>query len=229
VTLTNSILSFDVPSGANCFNGGGGKISSRGHNLASDASCSLVPALGDLFSFDPLLGPLGMNGGATLTQVPQPGSKAIDAGDPAFCPPTDQRGVARPLDGDGDSTAVCDIGAVEVGVKPALSTITPNSATAGGPAITLTLFGSGFLPGATALWNGADRPTTYVNATTLTALIAASDLAAGGTVPVAVRYGATPAETSNSLPFTITSPPGTPEPLKLVFVGAAATSYQGNW
>jgi CSLREA domain-containing protein len=47
-------------------------------------------------------------------------SPAIDAGNPAIpgsgfpaCAATDQRGVLRPFDGDGDSTAVCDIGAYE--------------------------------------------------------------------------------------------------------------------
>jgi hypothetical protein len=40
-------------------------------------------------------------------------SPVIDAGDNAACPAVDQRGVARPIDGDGDGVAVCDIGAVE--------------------------------------------------------------------------------------------------------------------
>ena len=57
---------------------------------------------------DPLLGPLQDNGGFTLTQVPGPGSPAIDAGDPANCSGVDQRGVARP------QGPRCDIGAVEV-------------------------------------------------------------------------------------------------------------------
>jgi hypothetical protein len=49
------------------------------------------------------------------------GSPAIDAGNPAApgstalaCPATDQRGVARPQDGNSDGQAVCDIGAFEL-------------------------------------------------------------------------------------------------------------------
>ncbi len=48
------------------------------------------------------------------------GSPAIDAGSPSAagsaldaCAATDQRGIARPQDGDADSTARCDIGAFE--------------------------------------------------------------------------------------------------------------------
>jgi hypothetical protein len=39
----------------------------------------------------------------------QPGSVALDLAGPQFCPPTDQRGLPRPL-----GTA-CDLGALELG------------------------------------------------------------------------------------------------------------------
>lgn len=57
---------------------------------------------------DPLLGPFQDNGGFTHTMELLPGSPAIDAGEDADCPSTDQRGVARPQ---GNH---CDIGAFEV-------------------------------------------------------------------------------------------------------------------
>lgn len=41
------------------------------------------------------------------------GSPCIDAGTNANCPSTDIGGVPRPVDGNGDSTATCDIGAYE--------------------------------------------------------------------------------------------------------------------
>jgi hypothetical protein len=61
-----------------------------------------------------MIGPLQENGGITPTHYLMQGSPAIDAGDTAACATQDQRGQPRPVDGNGDSTATCDIGAIEV-------------------------------------------------------------------------------------------------------------------
>jgi hypothetical protein len=74
----------------------------------TDSTCT------NIITGDPLLGVLGDNGGFTLTIPIQAGSSAIDAGDDAICPATDQRGLSRPWDGDGSGGAACDIGAYEV-------------------------------------------------------------------------------------------------------------------
>ena len=69
---------------------------------------------------DPLLGPLQDHGGSSWTHAPAANSPVIDAGNPAqpgtggdACLLTDQRGVGRPLDGDGNGTPICDVGAYE--------------------------------------------------------------------------------------------------------------------
>jgi hypothetical protein len=64
---------------------------------------------------DPKLGPLKWNGGLTFTHALKKGSPAIDAvpADDDGCHPVDQRGVLRPIDGNGDGVEACDIGAFE--------------------------------------------------------------------------------------------------------------------
>ena len=69
-------------------------------------------------NLNPLLGSLADNGGFTHTHALLSGSPAIDAGSPTVCPATDQRGYVRPIDGNGDGTARCDMGAYEYGSSP---------------------------------------------------------------------------------------------------------------
>ncbi|HSV48143.1 MAG TPA: galactose oxidase-like domain-containing protein [Ramlibacter sp.] len=91
---------------------------------------------------------------------------------------------------------------------PALSSLSPSSATAGGPAFTLTVNGSDFVSGVTVRWNGAARSTSFVSATRLTAAIPAGDIAAQGTAQVSVLNPSGAA--SGNLPFTVgTAPPST--------------------
>jgi hypothetical protein len=82
------------------------------------------------------------------------GSPAIDAGDNATCAAApvsnlDQRGRTRPLDGDGDSVAICDLGAVEKG-EPTITTITAHTPDPSTPnqnvALTVTVSGGTTTP-----------------------------------------------------------------------------------
>jgi predicted outer membrane repeat protein len=98
-----------------------GAFTSAGHNLIGDgtgATGFTNGAIGDLVGtadapIDPRLGPLANNGGPTRTHALLAGSPAIDHGDNTNAPATDQRGVARVRDGDGNGSQVVDIGAFE--------------------------------------------------------------------------------------------------------------------
>ncbi len=69
---------------------------------------------GSLVGVDPVLTALGCNGQLQRTIALQPSSPAIDFVPAAACTlVTDQRGSPRPIDGDGDSVADCDAGALE--------------------------------------------------------------------------------------------------------------------
>ncbi|MGQ0620368.1 MAG: choice-of-anchor Q domain-containing protein [Panacagrimonas sp.] len=94
----------------------GPNFTSLGDNLIGDGNATAAfNASGDQVGVtDPGLQPLADNGGPTLTHALNTLSPAVDAVT-GTCPPpaTDQRGVARPFDGDGNLVAACDIGAFE--------------------------------------------------------------------------------------------------------------------
>jgi hypothetical protein len=108
VVLRDSIVSGGsvggpgVTEGPNC--SAGAVTSESGRNIDSGTSCGLSSP--SLSGTDPLLGPLGDQGGPTDVALPAESSPAVNAALSA-CPAADQRGVARP------QGPACDIGAVE--------------------------------------------------------------------------------------------------------------------
>jgi CSLREA domain-containing protein len=113
-TLTATVVGAQA-SGADCAQ----VVSSVGFSADSDGTCLDGTGPQDLVGVDPLLGPLGSHGGLTRNHVVLSGSPLIDVvGDGDIDCGTgggsiDQRGEPRPVDGDGDGTAACDVGAVE--------------------------------------------------------------------------------------------------------------------
>jgi uncharacterized protein (TIGR03437 family) len=106
---------------------------------------------------------------------------------------------------------------------PSLSSLSPNSATTGGPAFTLTANGSGFLPSSTVLWNGSALSTSYVSGNQLSAAVPANLIAAQGSASVTVQNPGGLA--SSALTFTVNAPGSltifTPSPLPNGAVGVA--------
>jgi len=113
----SSIIALNTAStGGPDYFSGSGVLLSTGYNIIgnnADAVINSQPTdqIGTPTApIDPLLGPLADNGGPTLTHALQPGSPAINRGDPA-APPQDQRGYSR--------LGVPDVGAFEFdGIPP---------------------------------------------------------------------------------------------------------------
>jgi len=121
ILMKNTIVANNTatdPSGGDT----GGLITSQGYNLIQRTTGSTIGGdlTGNIVGQDPRLGPLQDNGGPTLTHALNPGSPALNAGNPAGCLdhagaplPQDQRGKARSQGGR------CDIGAAEAGIEAA--------------------------------------------------------------------------------------------------------------
>jgi hypothetical protein len=86
---------------------------------------------------------------------------------------------------------------------PTLTAISPASAVAGSGPVTLTATGTNFVSTSTVQVNGANRSTTFVSGTQLTAILTASDTSTPGSLSITVN--APGSGTSASLTFTVTA------------------------
>lgn len=86
--------------------------------------------------------------------------------------------------------------------------LVPTSAAPGSQGFVLTVKGAEFVSGAVINWNGSSLPTTFVNHDQLTAQVPSSDISTIGTASITVTNPSPGGGTSNSVPFTITSPTG---------------------
>jgi hypothetical protein len=89
---------------------------------------------------------------------------------------------------------------------PVISSLSPSSSQAGGPAFTLTVNGNNFISTSEVRWNNSPRTATYVSSTQLTAAIPAVDIATAGTSAVTVVNPAPGGGTSTAVNFVISNP-----------------------
>ena len=88
---------------------------------------------------------------------------------------------------------------------PAISSLSPSSATVGAAAQTLTIKGTNFLSTSTVTYNAVAHTATYVSGTQLTIQLSTTDQATAGSYAVVVKNPAPGGGTSNSVNFTVTS------------------------
>ena len=93
---------------------------------------------------------------------------------------------------------------VETNPVPTLTSISPDNTAAGGAEFTLTVDGTNFVASSVVRWDGADRTTTLVSSTQLTATIPASDIASVRTAAVTVFNPAPDGGETASLSFDVT-------------------------
>ncbi|MGD0402274.1 MAG: IPT/TIG domain-containing protein [Candidatus Acidiferrales bacterium] len=104
--------------------------------------------------------------------------------------------VTNPEPGGPSLAATFTINAVQNG-GPLIASLSPASATPGSGTFTLTVNGSNFVApaaqtaGSTIAWNSGPLTTTFVNSTSLTASVPASDIATSGSASVSV-FNTTP-------------------------------------
>jgi hypothetical protein len=168
ITLQNSIIANNSSNNQwglrqNCdqsHTDGGGNLQFPAADTSDDKNTNCTASI---TIADPLLKALADNGGNTQTRAIPADSPAIDMGNDSVCPTSDQRGVARPLDGNGDGTAQCDAGAYEFdptasgdpGTEPVpLQSVTIEGATEG-------TVGSRYDFTATVAPQNASTPITY--------------------------------------------------------------------
>ena len=90
---------------------------------------------------------------------------------------------------------------------PAITSLSPASATAGAAARTLIIKGTNFATTSTVTYNAVAHTATYVSSTELEITLSASDQATAGTYPVVVTNPAPGGGASNSVNFTVDNPP----------------------
>jgi hypothetical protein len=113
------------------------------------------------------------------------------------------------------------------GAAPLMFWLSADSAVAGTPGFTLSVYGANFNSKAKVLWNGSARAMTLVSSTELQATIPSTDLKTPGTYLVTVANGAPTPAISTPEPFTVL--PASPGPPVAEITGAALEPHSGGY
>ncbi len=205
---------------------------SQSNPVVSDSviqgGCPIGTICTNIIVADPLLGALGDYGGFTETIPLLSGSSAIDTGNSSTCAATDQRGYIRPVDGDGNSSTICDIGAYEVGAAPlptqtiiATITVTPTSTETETPTPTFTV---------TSTETNTTSPTATETPTeTATPTVTTTDTLTPTAIVIITNTATltnTPTSTLMVIPTKTTTKTSTPTRAPLTLISIAA---QDGW
>ncbi|MEP7340080.1 MAG: PKD domain-containing protein [Acidobacteriota bacterium] len=130
--------------------------------------------------------------------------------------------VFNPVPGGGTSNVM--IFNITSGQSPAptLTSISPNSATAGGPGFDLTVTGTNFVASSKIRWNGMDLPTAFVSSAQLIAQVPANLIVGAGSAQVTVFTPTPGGGVTTAQNFTI-NPGQTP-----VVTTVSAASFLGT-
>ncbi len=114
-----------------------------------------------------------------------------------------QLAIFNPLPGGGTSNKLV------LGINnpvPTITSLNPTATPTGSAGFALTVNGTNFVSTSKVRWNGADRTTTFVSATQLTAAITADDVKNGGSANISVNNPAPGGGTSDAVSFAINNP-----------------------
>jgi hypothetical protein len=130
--------------------------------------------------------------------------------------------VTNPGTGGGTSSAAS---LTVANPAPSISSTAPTLVAPGAAAFDLTVDGTGFVSTSVVQWNGANRTTTFINATRLTAAISASDVNDQSVAQITVVNVAPGGGTSNAVDFFVGNPVPVISSLVPVVVRRGSTGF----
>jgi len=157
--VISSLSPSSVVAGANAFN-----LTVNGSNFVTSSVVSFNGAARSTI----YVSPAQLTAAILATDIPTQGTAAIVVTNP----PSSETG--------GGISDPATLTILPANVQPTVGNLSPASATAGGPAFTLTLSGNGFVQGSQVSFNLNNVTTTFVSSTELQAAIPASAIAIAG-------------------------------------------------